>query len=373
MKIKGRIWSKIQIYLIGGIFILFSTNAFSQIRENLRNEIETIISYETEINTEKIPAFQVAVIIKDSVYYFNFGDQKFLDSTGLNENSYFEIGSLTSIFTALLTLEMENEGVLSRDDLFNTFLPESYRNNACSISLYHLLTHTSGFPFRPKGFGLKELDARNPYAYYTKDDLLGFYADQKDLKNGKYLFSNVNYALLEIALEEVSKKSFSELFESRITKPLNLNHTGFHPDFHEIVTGFSVGGNRIKPWTFQSFEGAIGLKSSLSDLAKFVKCNFKDYHGELEKSFQELRQMQFPTGRTKNTMVGLGWHGVQFKKYHPLIALGGVTGGHGSFISLVPETQTGVVILSTAPCEMDGLGFLILRMINHNWKLPKGD
>ncbi|MEZ4982046.1 MAG: hypothetical protein R2769_10770 [Saprospiraceae bacterium] len=40
---------------------------------------------------------------------------------------------------------------------------------------------TSGFPFRPKGFGLKELDARNPYAYYTKDDLLGFYADQKDL------------------------------------------------------------------------------------------------------------------------------------------------------------------------------------------------
>ncbi|MEZ4982045.1 MAG: hypothetical protein R2769_10765 [Saprospiraceae bacterium] len=126
---KGRIWSKIQIYLIGSIFILFSTNAFSQIRENL-NEIETIISYETEINTEKIPAFQVAVIIKDSVYYFNFGDQKFLDSTGLNENSYFEIGSLTSIFTALLTLEMENEGII-RNDLFNTFLPESYRNNAC--------------------------------------------------------------------------------------------------------------------------------------------------------------------------------------------------------------------------------------------------
>jgi len=40
-------------------------------------------------------------------------------------------------------------------------------------------------------------------------------------------------------------------------------------------------------------------------------------------------------------------------------------------MGFVSESETGVVILANSPHSMNGLGLLILRMINNNWKRPK--
>ncbi|MCB0663050.1 MAG: beta-lactamase family protein [Saprospiraceae bacterium] len=363
--------SNIQHKLIGCLLFFLPVALHSQVWQNLRHEIETIIRYETNITDDKIPGFVIGVVIEDSSYFFNFGDQEFITSHHLSENSIFEIGSITNIFTALTLLEVEKKYGISLQDPITNFIIDYQNEDLQKIKLEHLLTHTSGFPIRPNGFGASEMDSRNPFGYYSKDALLDFVKYYATTGPTSYLYSNTNYALLEIILEKVTGESFPASFEKLVKNPLQLSDTGFNYPFHEILPGFDISGTLIKPWTYQSYEGAVGLKSSLADLAKFARYNFEGYNGPLSNTLPELRKMRINTKVTTNTRVGLGWHGVSFKKYFPLIALGGVTGGHSSFIAIVPKTQTAVIILATSPYEMDGLGFLILRMLNNNWKLKK--
>lgn len=342
----------------------------AQIENNLREEIETIIHYETNIDDDRVQGYVIGVIIEDESYYFTFGDPDFIQSHNLSEKSIFEIGALTNVFTALTTVEAGTAFDIDLKKDFCEYLAVPKEANK-GVTVENLLTHTSGFPYRPAGFGKNELDSRNPFAYYTKKDLIQYIENFKPAGIGKYLYSNLNYAIVELLLEHVAKQPFPQIFRELVLEKLPLTNTKFDGPLTSIFPGQNLQGTYSKPWTYQTFEGAVGLKSNLIDLAEFARCNFEGYNGPLSKSFREIRKMRIETNITENTKVGFGWHGVQFKKYHPLIALGGVTSGHSSFMAIVPKTRTAVIILAAGPYELDGLGFLILRMINNNWKISR--
>jgi CubicO group peptidase (beta-lactamase class C family) len=62
----------------------------------------------------------------------------------VSEHTRFEIASLTKPFTALLVLQLVQQGKLNLDDKLITYLPEVTRPDAKAITLHHMLSHTSG-------------------------------------------------------------------------------------------------------------------------------------------------------------------------------------------------------------------------------------
>lgn len=357
---------QISCTLLGVLFISLSTNA--QMAEHLDREIQKIITFDAEIDFKKTPGLLVGVIWGDSSYVFSYGVSSLEDSLPLREDQYFELGELTQVFTAALTVKLAREGLVDLDSSLAGYLQLDLANPLLQmITLRRCLNHSSGLPRFPDDFGEKELSIEDPYAVYTKDDLLHFlekYDPSKKPPVG-FNFSNLNYALVELALEKTLNQPFEEIMEHELLGPLDLLETKFHPP--ALVQGYDAATNPVSPWSFAAHQGALGLKSTMHDLTKWMHL-FLYPPAEWEAVFSELYRQSIPTGIRKNTKMGLGWHLFYPKKRVRILVHTGSTGGSMAYMALDPESKTGVAILANSPYGARGLGLLILGMLNKNWK-----
>ncbi|MFK8103663.1 MAG: serine hydrolase domain-containing protein [Saprospiraceae bacterium] len=359
------------------IFITCHFTGFAQLGQNLKEEIQKIIYHDTDISFDRTPGYVIGVIIGDSSYVFGYGSVS-KDSVQLpDEHTIFELGSLTKVFTAAIIQRLVEQGKMQYDTSFNQYLPETWSHPSTNqLSLLNLVSHTSGLPKMPLEFGIKEKESHNPYAYYTKADLQDFYHDyffQAKEKN-VYRYGHLNYALLEIAIEQVCQKKFASVLQEELLAPLQLNNTclQLRPEQQtHLATGYAVTGKATKPWRFQSFAAAQGLKSNAHDLLQFLRVNLNQAAPDFSKSLAQTHQFVAETNMTKNVTVAKGWHILKNRKYYDTIAHSGTTSGHRVFLGFIQETKTGVVVLSNSPHTMNGLGHLIIRLINQNWKKKK--
>ena len=82
---------------------------------------------------------------------------------------------------------------------------------------------------------------------------------------------------------------------------------------------------------------------------------------------KETQQVVFPTKINKYTFVGKGWHIFKFKKRFPICLSSGATNGHSAVMIFMPQTKTGVVILSNSRVIQGSLAMSILKILNNNW------
>ena len=359
----------IKVYTVILSFLLSGTLCAQS--ENLKNEINKIIEYDTDINFEKTPGFIVAVVDGDSTFYASFGHQSRNELKSIEPNQVFEIGSTSKVFTSLLIFKFIEEGQFSIKDKVNDLLPKEYINPRLEqLTLYDLINHVSGFPRIPEFFGKKQKNTLDPYAYFTKEDLLLYYRDYVPRKNNdKFNYSHVNYALLELILEEYSGLVFHDLIKQHIFDPLDMANS--FVDFSEdrtITPGYNRAMRKVKPWSFASFSASEGIKSTAEDLSNFIRLNLGLEYPTLYNSVESQLQIAEKTNYNDKIMMANGWHVVDQGKKYNIYTHTGKTSGHTSFLAFVKETNTGVVILSNSSWGVEDLGFLILRMINYNWK-----
>ena len=91
------------------------------------------------------------------------------------ENSVFEIGSATKVFTSLVLADMVDHGEISLSDPAEKYLPPGIkmpRRGGRQITLEELATHRSGLPRLPSNLSPK--NQANPYADYSIDQLYQF-------------------------------------------------------------------------------------------------------------------------------------------------------------------------------------------------------
>lgn len=155
------------------------------------------------------------------VYSHSFGYADVNSKISNSTTTKFRIGSITSIFTATIVMKLAEQGRIDINQSINSVFPEI--NKSPKITIANLLHHRSGI------FNLM-LDL-NYWTYYrnpiTKDNLY-----KKIVDNGlinepgtKTQYSSSNYILLAMLAENVSGKSYEELLDSIICKPLALENT----------------------------------------------------------------------------------------------------------------------------------------------------
>ena len=351
-------------------FGTFYQIAFSQ-QEQLKEEIEKIIFYDTKIADRDIPGFIIGIVDGDSTYHISFGTVKKGVDASPKENTIFEIGGLTKIFTAFLMNILSDEFDVDLETPFNNFIDSAFTNPVLkTISLKSLLTHTSGLPKLPNNIGTREVELHNRYANYTKEDLLRYYHGiPVNSGFGDFTYSHVNYALLEFAIEDITGGSYENALHKYILRPLKMKHTGLSlPDStsNQMAQGYNKAGLKTGTWTFASFSSSEGIKSSAEDLTKMLSVLLNG-STDFSSIFIHSLDPYVKVPETKKTFVADAWHLFKNKKYNIYIH-SGKTSGYAAFMAFVKETKTGVVLLTNSTHAMDGLGMLVLRLINDNWK-----
>lgn len=304
---------------------------------------------------------------KTSSYYY--GETEKGSKQLPDENTLFEIGSITKTFTATLLAYFAQQQLLSLDDGIAQFLPDSVASNSAlqNITLKQLANHTSGLPRMPPNFNepSPEQSPSNPYANYTEAHLYAYLKDyQAEIPpDSIYTYSNLGYGLLGSILTNVSDKSYRELIQEIISDSLQLKNTLVSPDTTQqhLAKAYNEKGEETPHWTFDNAMAAAGsLKSTVFDLLRFARAHFKLPETDLENALALTRQFTFFT--PPDTDIGLGWHmnliGGNLVYHHS-----GGTSGSSSFIALSPDRKVAIVMLSNTAEAVDQIALTILDFI----------
>src|SRR5215510_9942817 len=227
-------------------------------------------------------------------------------------DSVFEIGSVTKVFTAILLADMVERGEVSLNDPISKYLPKSVKTpsrNGKEITLLHLTTHTSGLPFLPSNFRLK--NEQKSYADYTVKQMYSFlsrYQLQRDI-GAKAEYSNFGVALLGHILALRAGMNYETLVRTRICAPLKMGNTRIKftkQMLAHLAMGHDPELNPITNWDLPTFAGAGGLRSTAEDLLRLVAANLGLVSSPLFTAMQKTHQPQYPVEEFGGE-VGLGW------------------------------------------------------------------
>ncbi len=358
------------IGLLGMLFGMFYTSQ-AQDREELKKYIENVIYHDAKVNFNQTPGFIIGLIYGDSTQVYSYGSQSKNEKIPISKYTLFEIGGASKVFTATLVEQLVQAGLMDYDAAFHNYLPNVNASiQQTNFSLLDVVAHRSGLPRMPIDFGVKELDMSNPYAYFSEKDMDYFCKNYRfQESDGKYDYSNLGYALLEKAIENVSQQNYEMALQQFLLEPNQLNQTFLDLDSNNknlLCKGYSMLGQEAKPWLFQCFHGAAGIKSSMDDLLRLLRLQLDN------STFDGMHQALEKTLVDKNSYAGKGWHIIENKKYFNIVAHSGSTAGHRLFIGFIKETKTGVVVLCNSKNGTNGLGYLLLKLLNNNFRMtPK--
>lgn len=176
-----------------------------------------------------------------TIYLQSLGFADFNSKRPLNENSVFELASVSKQFTAMGILICKERGLLSLEDDIKKFFPLL---PYAGITVRHLLTHTSGLPAYEDQF--EQHWDRNKIAF--NKDVINMLISQKDtlkFKTGsKWMYSNTGFALLASIIEKVSGKSYNYFMAKNIFEPLKMTHTFIYNSrrtTHKIPDNYALG------------------------------------------------------------------------------------------------------------------------------------
>ena len=137
----------------------------------------------------------------------------------------YRIGSITKMFTAVMLLQLVEEGKLKLTGTFDKFFPQI--PNAQKITIAQILAHRSGIHDIFLDRNLRPSSKTNPL---PKDELLTLIAKGKpDFEpDAKHSYSNSGYTLLGLILEKLTAKPYGEALKERITSKIGLNGSTIH-------------------------------------------------------------------------------------------------------------------------------------------------
>ncbi|MFJ2828179.1 serine hydrolase domain-containing protein [Streptomyces sp. NPDC087263] len=259
------------------------------------------------------PGAMVRVDDNGTVHRLSEGDADRVTGRALTTSDRFRVGSVSKTFTAVVLLQLVDEGKLALDASVNSYLPGLLPDDR--ITVRHLLSHRSGlydytndmFAQTVPGF---EAVRNKVFSYQDLVDL----SLEKPLTNAPgaaYSYSNTNFVVGGMLIEKLTGQSVSTQYQQRIITPLKLTSTSYvHPD--TAIAGRHANGylppdegGALVDSTEQTLswaQSAGAIISSTRDLNTFFSALLG---GELMSAAQ-LAQMQQWTPVNSTQGYGLG-------------------------------------------------------------------
>ncbi|MEQ1946704.1 MAG: serine hydrolase domain-containing protein [Bryobacteraceae bacterium] len=247
------------------------------------------------VNKRGIPA-AVAIVATGEKYLYTgaFGKRDAESGTSVKLDSIFAIASMTKAITTTAAMQLVEQGKVRLDEPVATYLPQlnklqviagfeadgepKLRPATKSVTLRHLLTHTSGFAYDTWNEAM--------FKYASKTGTVGAPALNEPpaplaFEPGAAWQYGIGIDWAGKLVETVSNMSLEDYFQKFILKPLGMNDTSFivpPQKFDRLVTGYTRQADgtlkqnmRVQPDPPKLFLGGGGLYSTAADYIHFMQ------------------------------------------------------------------------------------------------------
>jgi CubicO group peptidase (beta-lactamase class C family) len=332
----------------------------------------------------------------ETVYKDNFGYRDLAKQDPVTSDTIFQIASMTKSFTGVCLNQLRAQGRLTFDDLICKHLPEARSQDSmvgASGTIADLLGHRTGLQNADSIWlgaeGELLIDREQTVAVFSQ-------LQPKSSLRSRFLYNNFGYAMLGEIIIKLTGQPYHSYLKENVLSRLNMTRTlvtkddGLPEDTSLAYSTLDDGTPQNVPLPGSSASIAMGsaggLLSSSNDLAKYYKAlmkvwrshaqSDKDDHdvedataifGDVSWLFAPLQIMEVPAFREKSYAAGwarsqlpttVGDIGVNpsLVEEMPLLAEGidsrlafwhqGSLVGATSFVMLLPETESAVIVLT---------------------------
>lgn len=312
----------------------------------------------------RIPGCSVALVRNNEIIWTQgFGHADVASGRALTADTPMRVQSISKSVTAWGVMKLAQDGLIDLDASVSQYLaswhfpPSDY--SAQKVTVRRLLSHTAGMPLgdilRVYAPGEKMPSLREKLtqeAVLTQEPGLGF------------SYSNTGYNLLELLIEEVTGRDFSEYMRSEVLLPLGMGSACFAVDDAMAPyppTGYGLDGKAVPVYVYPE-KASGGLFSTAGDIARFAVAEMR---GNPVLSAESVGQMHTPESGK------LGVYGLVFDAYglgHYIETLpngmcsvshGGQGTGIMTHFQAVPETGDAIVLLTNSQRSWPFIAYLL--------------
>ncbi|EHQ26378.1 beta-lactamase [Mucilaginibacter paludis DSM 18603] len=283
--------------------------------------------------------------------------------------SRFQIFSVTKTFTAVLIMQLYQQGKINLDSTIAAYYPEYKGEAAHKVTVRNLLTYSSGRY-------LKEMDPKFiPEAYdqnlWPVDTFINRYCSEKliDTPGTKFNYSNGDYILLGRIIEKIYKKPFDVILREKILMPLKMLNTNYLR--HEDIVPDLDEGYRNKEGSVDSLImptnhyidnhfSAGAMYSTAQDLLIFDQAIFS--HTLLKKSTVDTMLTSYP--KLGDVAFGFWVYPRKIGNTNTVFAerQGGGYGNESNWVHLIDKGVTLILLSNTETTDLNKMRLDVLNV-----------
>lgn len=222
----------------------------------------------------------LAVLVRQdgrTLFQRGYGVTDLRSATPIEAATNFRLASFTKQFTAMSVMLLVKDGKLRYDDPLTKVFPD-FPAYGKTITIRHLLTHTSGLPDYED---VMEAGAQRwtPQDQIRDEEVLKLLKAQTKPRfaaGTSWSYSNSGYVVLGLVVAKVSGMPFGEFLQQRIFKPLHMDQTLAYVAGRNNVVHRAYGHAKQKDVFVERDQSSTsatlgdgGIYSNLSDLAKW--------------------------------------------------------------------------------------------------------
>jgi len=310
------------------------------------------------IDAKTIPAAGV-VVVRDGkvVLTKGYGAADMEGSTPANENTPFQIASVTKQFTAAAVLLLVEDGKLKLDDTLGKYVTDVPAKWS-GVTIRQLLNQVSGIPNYTAGGKLVK------DKIYTSSEILGLVKDvpHRFEPGTKWEYSNTNYFLLGMVIEKASGKSYASFMHERIFRPLGMKSTTVNTrglKIQNAAVGYELASGKWQRAKLDEPSQPFAAGAIVSTPVDMAKWAIAAGEGKLlKKTSWDEAWTSAKLADGKSADYGFGWRVAKFGEASYLGHSGGIS-GFGSFIVRFPAENLAIVVLTNGAGAAQQLAFEI--------------
>lgn len=303
-----------------------------------------------------IPGVNIALVEKGKVTWSKaYGYADLEEKRKMTTDTVCRVESISKSVTAWGIMKLAEQGKIDLDKPISQYLkswelpPSGFSED--KVTVRHLLTHTSGMPlgdvferYSPKEKVPSLKESLSKQAVLIREPGTSF------------SYSNTGYNLLELLIEEVTGKDFSEYMQADILNPLGMKGSSFvwsDKYYTEVPMGYDLQGSDVPVYVYPE-KASGGLFATAEDIAAFLTAGMTDYSMPGVLTLKSINEIYTPK------VDRIGVYSLVFDSYgfghyienlsdgNTAVSHGGQGGGIMTHFHSIPETGDSIVILTNS-------------------------
>jgi len=327
------------------------------------------------LSDSTVTSVSIGLLIDGKAYTSHYGELDAGKGNPPNDETIYEIASVTKTMTGILVAQAVLDGELNLEDDIRKYLKDDYPNFQFkneAIKIKHLVSHTSRLPNNIEGLNdikkkggdnmMQEIDKLEKN--YNKEK---FFEQMKNavldtIPGVLYEYNNLAPNLMAHILENVYQKSFDELLNDFIFEKNGMTSTKLTLSEEEQIrfaNGYNGKGKMMPHFHIPLWGAAAKMKSTTSDLIKYMRLQLDSTNSTIIES-HKITYFYDP-----NSSIGYYWP-IQNNSEGIYYSHHGGAFGTQNYLFIFPEYNMGVSVITNSSTEATGqlLGKTVMGLVD---------